>query len=825
MRSSTAHATHPRATQASIDDRLWVSPISSTIEKVAATAWSYKDPQYRFAGHSPRGVPEGIDWSVFPDWYDLRVHWRGYIPTGVLHEVLWDTLDEHIVLARESNQFKLKAGIASWRTNRISSLRDYNLSTMNNLGLGEDGIPFPSPTDILPLDTAFPREVDVFGVMAASRSYYLDLVGFYCWIRKAFDDIFTHNPWDVSLPPSNTWKQWEKLPANGYLVDLSLDWETHNFPMWREHGIPFHYIWTQDLATNDRFRFWDPAVLQAHDETLDGVYDPEVFPALDRLHIEGWTYDEWLQNRPPISDNSPISIFGRNLVNMGNVSFFVQDFEHWSPRPIISEEELRLFEQMFYYEDEDKAIHKRTFYRYRERTANTSEFILTHFANPHLQIPQLLREKHKFRYALAAPSQGSPENPSLLRRLSGVGAQSPNDAETSMAPPLDDSEDEYIRQRSRRAQGRLRSASPASARASARRSLSPGTGARASARHSPIRSFASSSSMGARPPLHASAARALDGPALLTSILPNEADGYELDMTDYGRWSRRFLDHAIFRFPQAHSEWRIRAWLVRNPYMPITTLLKNALSAHIPFRLEIPNDAISFFRRPLDQYSDWEHDAAGYYHDISHERLIDYSDTGVIYRKDYELSVIELLNRPHAPAFLYEGGLLARIAKHYSSRNLPARAMKGPSAAITLHGAGYFIPERSTRREHVTDFEKLVLIGQSNPTGHKKEAHFIFPPPQIFNERFLRFDGQWTEDCEEWIQIRFDRIENNVLDAKTIGEWVAELRRWRRKPRLTSAQWDAIAAEVIDTAGPSWEGRPLHELFNLDSPENSWSEP
>lgn len=299
----------------------------------------------------------------------------------------------------------------------------------------------------------------------------------------------------------------------------------------------------------------------------------------------------------------------------------------------------------------------------------------------------------------------------------------------------------------------------------------------------------------------------MDGRVLLEAIIPLEDGDYELDLAEHGRWSKRFLDHAIIRFPFVSSEWRIRAWLVRDPYMPLTTLMGKALSAHIPFRLEIPDAVIPLFRLPVNEYSDWDHKAGSYYHDVSHERLINYDDNGATYKKDYKLSVIELLNRPHATAFLYEGGLLARIAKQYSGNDLARRAMKGPSAVITLHGAGYFAAERSTRREHVTEFEKLVLIGQSNPTGHKKDAHYIFPPPHIFRMKFPRYDGRWTEECEEWIKIRFERIENGIMDAKTVGGWESELRRWRREPVLTKAQWDVIADEVITTRGPIMGGR------------------
>ncbi|KZP10443.1 hypothetical protein FIBSPDRAFT_963150 [Athelia psychrophila] len=825
MESPTDAGPQYRATRAIIDEHTWVSPISSTIERVSSSSWTYKNTRYRFAGFSSRGVPEGIDWSVFADWYHLKVHWRGYIPAGVLSEVSWDTVGEHIVYHGGSQRFFLKGGIAKWRAACTNKLLSYTRLMAKFLGLEKDNTPFPSSFEISSLEARCALETDIFGIMAASRAHYLDLVGYYCWIRKAFKSVLNLTYWDNNHPPDPTWIVWENAPAIGYLVDLSADWEIHNLPMWRDHRVPFHYIWSSELASNDRYRYWDPEELGAQDETVGEEDENKTLSSSDPLRQEGWKHDEWLQQSPPLDENEPLGIFGRNLATITDVSYFIQDFEHWIARPIVTEEELRLFEQLFYYEDKFKPSNSRTFYRHRERTTDTTRFIATHFVEPHLQLPQYLRERYKFRYASLQSSPDAGGHVPLLTRLGGAPENRSSPQQATRIVSLNDSEDEYQQRQVARIHNRRRSVSPVAAAASPSSSELAMQGRRGSAHFSPARSINSASSRGSQSRVSLAGNRVIEGQGLLESIIPNEAEGYALDLTEGSRWSLRFIEHAIIRFPVISSEWRIRAWLEHEPYMPITTLLSKAISAHIPFRLEIPETDLQFFRRSAALYSDWERNAHRYYHDIVQERLINYNENGVIYRQEYELSVMELLNRPNAGAFLFEGGLLARIARRYSSQDLVTRALKGPSAAITLHGAGYFTAERATRREHVTDFEKLILIGQSNPTGHKTEAHYVFPPPQVFRERFAKYDGIWNQDCEDWIQQRFARIDENIIEARTIRGWDAELWKWRRHPRFTVAQWATVAEEMITARGASWEGTPIRELFDLAHEENSWSEP
>lgn len=67
--------------------------------------------------------------------------------------MLWDTLDEHIVLAPRSQGVKLKNGIADWRTSRITSLHERISFMIAELDLDKDNIPLPTSSETYPLDS------------------------------------------------------------------------------------------------------------------------------------------------------------------------------------------------------------------------------------------------------------------------------------------------------------------------------------------------------------------------------------------------------------------------------------------------------------------------------------------------------------------------------------------------------------------------------------------------------------------------------------------------------------------------------------------------
>lgn len=832
-------ARHPQApTCAFFESHLWVSPLSPTTERLDSRSAEPRNPLQRFAGFSELGVPLGIDWSENPAPYELAVHWRGYVPRQALSSPEWDTSATHIVRSGR-NGHAVAGNIVEWRESKITRLRKEVEELAFMLEFVSAGVPIPEVVDTLALSFIHPKQAGAFRAMAASRFYYLDLIGFYCWVRRVFDEAIQNRAWDEFYVSEEEWIKWRPIEVEsvGYLVDFHTQWKVISGPIWLQHSVPFHYIWDEGLSTNERFRRWDPATLGAFNESTGDDYDSGDLPTTDSLHSGTCTYDSWGQKVNPLEDNVPRATFERGIEYYSpNVRFFIQDFESWLKRPLtgMTSGETAMMTSLYYFEDvQGEGSPYRIYFRWRERTANSYRQIESSILEPFRLSVMAVRETHKFRYA------GYQDNPVAGRSLLSRIGDAPDSEDGS--PVLGDMEgdvaerrsiygpsDEELRLRRRREKARLRSASPPSLRVTNRSSpsFSPGRRERTGLHESLTESPRSPSPLGSdRSGIRALHSLSIGGRTLIESLLPSVSETYPPDLSFAPRWSRRWLSQAIIHFENPRAEWRMRAWHYLTPDMPLTALLTKAVSSHIPFCLEVPAAVLQKWRRPLQSYSVWEIEAGTYYTGVSQARPIIYTAIGSEYARDYELSVLEILNRPNSTAFFFEGGLLARLALHYGNPGLLSRAMEGPSAAMVLHGSGHTDFTRASIRERVTDPEKNVLLGQTGPGGPKTETCYIWPPVVIFQARFLAYDGRWTQECENWFVERAALIKGGFVDARTEGAWWNNFRHARRSSRITDGQWRNAEDEIVEKTGASWEGAKLSSLFRIADPRNDFRDP
>ncbi|KZP14657.1 hypothetical protein FIBSPDRAFT_959476 [Athelia psychrophila] len=291
-----------------INDRLWVSPISSTLDRLNSNSWELKNPLQKFTGFSDHGIPLGIDWSLQPAYYDLDVHWRGYLPVDATPEHEWETSAVHVSRSG-TNGYVVDESIAVWRKAKTDRLRKEVDELAFMLDFESNQVPFPRIVDTLPITFLHPMQAGVFRSMAVSRSYYLDLIAFYCWVYRVFNVAIENHAWDEYYPPSKEMLRWRGLQdVVGYLLDFSEQWKVHGAPMWMDHDVPFHYVWHEGLAANDRFRRWDPAKLNAYNESTNDQYTEGAEPITDPLSSEDLSYDDWLQVQWPRSENNPVTV-------------------------------------------------------------------------------------------------------------------------------------------------------------------------------------------------------------------------------------------------------------------------------------------------------------------------------------------------------------------------------------------------------------------------------------------------------------------------------------------------------------------------------------
>lgn len=115
------------------------------------------------------------------------------------------------------------------------------------------GVPYPDTVDIQPLSFIHPTQAGVYKAMATSCFYYLDLIGFYCWVRRTFEDTLLNCSWDKFYTAKDEWVRWRGTNEwIGYTVDLHTQRKILSCPLWIQHSVPFHYIWDKGLSTSLR---------------------------------------------------------------------------------------------------------------------------------------------------------------------------------------------------------------------------------------------------------------------------------------------------------------------------------------------------------------------------------------------------------------------------------------------------------------------------------------------------------------------------------------------------------------------------------------------
>lgn len=150
-----------------IDDRLWVSALSSTLDRLNSNSWELKNPLQKFKGFSDHGIPMGIDWSIQPAYYDLETHWRGYLPIDTLTEGEWETSAVHVSQSGRSG-YIVEEEIVNWRKMQTDRLRKEVDKLVFLLDFESNQIPFPRVVDTLPISYLHPQQAGAFRAMAVS---------------------------------------------------------------------------------------------------------------------------------------------------------------------------------------------------------------------------------------------------------------------------------------------------------------------------------------------------------------------------------------------------------------------------------------------------------------------------------------------------------------------------------------------------------------------------------------------------------------------------------------------------------------------------------
>jgi len=138
---------------------------------------------------------------------------------------------------------------------------------------------------------------------------------------------------------------------------------------------------------------------------------------------------------------------------------------------------------------------------------------------------------------------------------------------------------------------------------------------------------------------------------------------------------------------------------------------------------------------------------------------------------EYRHNVNAILLRPHARRFLAEGGLLWRIALAFSPPTLYSKALAGPSSTATIFGRRSTPISGNLVDDLLMPSEVAALLGMTTT------QQSVWPPLDLFKEG-QHYNGEWSEDNEEWFGKHIERIvSGNPSALHSQKLWKSQFRR------------------------------------------------
>ncbi|KAF7797719.1 hypothetical protein EIP86_008919 [Pleurotus ostreatoroseus] len=262
------------------------------------------------------------------------------------------------------------------------------------------------------------------------------------------------------------------------------------------------------------------------------------------------------------------------------------------------------------------------------------------------------------------------------------------------------------------------------------------------------------------------------------------------------------------------SELKLRvAARARNLRDP-SEVLNYALQRGITFRVEVKTSVLSGGRigEAIPEAPVW---LTPGYRDVELPYLPSIRDM----RSQYEACVDSLLRRTHAYAFLFQGGLLWRLAVHYSRGEILTWPRLGLSDSAIMYGHG-----KSSRVGYLGDLvaehEMDVLLGVSVARDQRgRETRYLWWPRPEWLQARPHYRGEWTERDEKWFLGRLDDIRQQTARGvpKTAYQWQEMLGRVREKTNDVakktaipdSERLRALLENLRNTSGTSWDGNTL----------------
>ncbi|KII89604.1 hypothetical protein PLICRDRAFT_174464 [Plicaturopsis crispa FD-325 SS-3] len=306
--------------------------------------------------------------------------------------------------------------------------------------------------------------------------------------------------------------------------------------------------------------------------------------------------------------------------------------------------------------------------------------------------------------------------------------------------------------------------------------------------------------------------------AYVNSIVRHHTfDGPLLPIDSSIEWSDADVENARLRLPDPSAEVRMCHWVqMEGGSMNLDQLLLRAIERCLEFRVEIPIERAREF--VPDELTPLELGATTF-HEVGYvETFYDANLDCYQLRDNYTATVLTLLTRPHARAFLFLGGIKARLARHFGGNDLLMRAVYGPSPLVSHHLRGRVTHEKSTTiDDRVCEAEEWLLLGRVKGVGRRTADRWIWPPPSLLHDSWI-FNGEWNQYAENWFQKYLRLFVAGRVFAKTYGEWKQYLHHEKPTPThppLTTKSWRILKSH-IDSKSQAWNDARIVDLFSTD---------
>ena len=747
-----------------------------------------------------------LEWTKQPDWYCHDTHWRSFGPTRMdtphsVESPWYFDMDTPVAYSTVSGGYSFadlqRGNIANELIFLDSCLKEV-VSTKQFLA----GSPIPPPYDRERLQTMFVSISALQTEGAAAKRAAWDRIAFLAWWTAAC------NNWSEGVDIV-TAERVEHIISRGrdprgFLFDLLTDWRELNVPFLLMQSIPIYYMFSLEARLTERFCRLNPKIIASYagpdgDEVI--IHDIDYEDTLDEAERAMHRYDDFFQLLAPEFANDHMSY-------KSDSSFFVIDFEGWGRRAVATDRECRFLSSCFHFTvvGDVNGMPNVIFWRFRPKLTIAQQ--REHFLwNRWVDDPILIRELFKGVLAPTHTRRFHFELGTLVLHVSeGQGtASAPHPLFGSQTPPLAD----------RLSDTRWTEDLPASA---VHVDNAPSLLARMSHQIPPIRKLpvhqvsrvesSESDSQGT------SRSRSSQGRQRSRSprprhdrhlVKPSESFRQALsDTVARFTWKERperlallshserkanlVFQHAFLCIPDWKSQVRMRYYASCRPEVSdIRHVVDIAIIHQLEFSLAIRVSDVGLFTPVVVSGLDRMGIKALYQPGFTEPSFSYTKGTPAVFANAYLAKINDILQRPHARAFIGMGGPYSWIAEHFGGPSLVQAFLSGPSIQVTRHLLGKSDSHEENpiglQWDQVSAQEGSFLFGFVPSQDSTSPERYLFPPPHYLRELCDHWNGDWNEVMDKIFARIADDIDRGKAEPRERSWWSSHLRNYNRLPK------------------------------------------